>query len=217
MRRHGGFVKVSRLALPVAVLFGIGCSDAVAPGAIQGPNQELSGYEVSWSAMPTDIHLLRQAARAPALETYQVAFWARRDRPSYVAVNYVNGDPFLRFYIPKDGIKSTLEDRNIDARDSVRITVTIDPQTFAADFQPQGLQFDKRHPASLYFWYEHAEQDCNGDGVVDDADRAILSQLSMFRRPTAPSQWQKVISELTQGLPLVYTEMKHFSIYAVSW
>jgi len=210
-------LKVARVALPVTLLFGIGCSDAVAPRAIQGPNQELSGYEVSWTNMPTDIHVLRQAPTAPALETYQVVFWARRDRPSYVAVNYVSGDPFLRFYIPRDGIKSTLEDSRIDSRDSVRITVTIDPQTFAADFQPQGLQFDKRHPASLWFWYENADQDCNGDGVVDGLDRAILSQLSVFKRPIAPAQWQRVLSELTQGLPLVYTEMKHFSIYAVSW
>jgi hypothetical protein len=203
--------------VPLTLLFGIGCSDAVAPRAIQGPNDDLAGYEVSWSQMPTDINVLRQSPDAPALETYSVAFWARRDRASYVAVDYVNGDPFMRFYIPRDGIKSTLEDRRIDGRDSVLITVTIDPRTFAADFQPQGLQFDKRHPASLWFWYEHADQDCNGDGVVDDADRAILSQLSVFKRPTAPAEWQKVFSEVTQGLPLVYTQMKHFSIYAVSW
>jgi len=213
----GGFLKFVRVALPVALLFGIGCSDAVSPRDMPKPNEELAGYEVSWTNLPTDINLLRQSRTAPALETYQVGFWARKDRPSYIAVNYVNGDPFLRFYIPKDGLKSIPDDNRLAPRDSVWITIAIDPNTFAADFQPQGLQFDKRHPASLAFWYENADKDVNGDGVVDDADRAILSHLSVVKRPAGPAQWQQLISGLTQGLPVIYTEMKHFSIYAVSW
>ena len=66
--------------IPIMVMLAA-CSDAAAPTF----EQNIVGDVVGSTA---GLHILTQAPTAPALERYQVSFWARRNRASTVLVNY---------------------------------------------------------------------------------------------------------------------------------
>jgi len=233
----------ARIWLSLAiVVVAAACQDAIAPrdqlgGAGSVPH--MLGDAVGNPMQPYNMHILQQSVNAPALQTYQVSFWARKDRASSVVVNYADGAPFLRFDIPKDGLKGGPDNhadahgeheehdehrghdghdaRELHGKDSILITVTIDPVAFSVGLEPSGVTFSKDHPAMLALWYENADPDLNGDGVVDSADQAEAEQLSIWVRHAAPAPWMKLWSAEGAGQPFVWTALPHFSEYAVSW
>ena len=212
-----------RLAiLPVLV----GCQDAAAPlnePDVAGLEPGILGHEVGLPAESGEMHIPRQSPAAPPLEAYQVSFWARKDRASTVRVNYQPaagesvGQPFLRFHIPDGGLKAGPSEPHLGWRDSVFITLTIDSVNFSVEFQPSGVVFSKRTPASLVIWYENADPDLNGDGVVDAADQTLAEQLSLWSRQGRRARWRQLLSAGDATQRFVYTAVRHFSEFAVSW
>lgn len=206
------YMMLLTLALIVA-----GCSDQTGPSPL--------GAQPSFAEVVslTGTHVLRQSPTAPPLETYRVSFWARKDRASRVMVNYLPrsgqsaGEPFLLFYIPRYGLKQGPDRSHLNGRDSILITLTIDPDNFVVDFQPSGVVFDRRHRASLLLWYGNANPDLNGDGAVDATDEALREQLAIWTRHERQAPWQRLLSQTDPTLPFVFTELRHFSQYAVSW
>ncbi len=216
-----------RLRFRLAILLAlVGCQDAVTPldqPNVAGLGQGILGQVVGLPTPPAEMHIPRQSPTAPPLETYQVSFWARKDKASTVIVNYQPaaeesaGQPFLRFDIPAGGLKAGPDEPHLDRRDSVFITLTIDPDNFSVEFQPSGVVFSKRHPARLVIWYENANPDLNGDGVVDAADEVLGDQLALWTRHERPAPWRRLLSASDPALRFVYTELRHFSEYAISW
>jgi hypothetical protein len=208
-----------RLWLPVAVLLAVaGCRDAAGPVVESHALADLSA-----SIPSAGLHILQQAPTAPALETYEVSFWARKDRASTVIVNYLPvagesvGRPFLRFDIPSDGLQAGADGRRLRRRDAVYITLTIDPQTLSVNFAPSGVAFSRRHPATLAIWYGNADPDLNGDGTVDAVDQSLVEQLAIWGRPERPAPWLKAASQTEAGQQWIWAALYHFSEYAVSW
>src|SRR2546427_7814608 len=162
------------VALTLA-LVAAGCSDGTSPTAIQPPLAQAAS-ESSWS---TELHILQQAPTAPPLETYQVSFWARHDKESRVAVNYRPatgqsvGQPFLRFRIPKFGLKWGPDGARVEGTDSVLITLTIDTLNLSVDFQPSGVVFSDVFSAGLVGWDVDANPGLDGDGVVGSTDQML--------------------------------------------
>jgi hypothetical protein len=95
--------------------------------------------------------------------------------------------------------------------------LTVDPETFSVTFEPSGVVFSKRHPATLAIWYGNANPDLNGDGVVDATDQALAEQLALWVRHAEPAPWLKLLSATEAGQQWVWTALYHFSEYAVSW
>jgi len=219
------FTLTPRLWLPVTILLALaGCRDAAGPV----PVQSLLGQVVGAPVATAGTHILRHSPTAPALETYQVSFWARKDRASQVTVNYQPaagqsvGRPFLRFDIPRGGLKGGPHRPGPgrphgEKRDSVLITLTIDPDSLTVEFEPSGVVFSKKHPATLAIWYGNADPDLNGDGVVDATDQSLAEQLALWVRHAKPAPWLKLFSENETGQQWVWTALYHFSDYAVSW
>jgi hypothetical protein len=178
-----------------------------------------------WSRSPwaVGIPTLRQSPSAPPLETYQVAFVVSRTHGSSVTVNYLPvagqtvGDPFLRFSIPRRGLVAGAGGVPLAMNDSLTVTLTIDPVNFAVDFQPSGVVFSNRAPATLTLWYEHADPDCNGDGVVNSADQALQQGLTFYYKLAGGTAWAKQTTQNDPATPSVTTALHHFSEYAVSW
>jgi len=201
--------------IPIMVMLAA-CQDAAAPRF----EQNIMGDVVGSTA---GLHILTQASTAPALETYQVSFWARKDRASTVQVNYLPaagetvGHPFLRFDVPKDGLRTGGAGAHLHHRDSVLITLTIDPVNLTVDFEPSGVRFSGHRPATLAVWYGNANPDLNGDGVVDGADTDLASMIAIWGRPAKPAPWMKTLSKQLIGEQWVMGAIKHFSEYAVSW
>jgi hypothetical protein len=198
-----------------------GCADATGPrpAAMQPPVAQFT----SESGSLTDLHILQQAPTAPPLETYQVSFWARHDKESTVAVNYLPaagqsvGQPFLRFRIPKFGLKYGPDGRRLWGSDSVLITLTIDSLQLSVDFQPSGVVFSDVFSAGLVMWYVNANPDLNGDGVVNSTDQMLEQQLALSEEPTKVSGWFKTATRNDTTQKFVATDVYHFSQYAVAW
>lgn len=220
-----------RVGLPIALALFLGaCGDATAPLAPRydfAPSTGETGYATNpgtwrqpWSAgLPT----LRQSPSAPALETYRLTFVVARGHASTVTVNYlpVNGErvgrPFLSFYIPRTGLVAGASGGPLAKNDSLAITLTIDPVKFDVDFQPSGVVFSNNAPAVLTLWYENADPDCNGDGVVDSTDQALRQQLTFYYQMAGGTTWAKQHTHNDPTMPSVTTALYHFSEYAVSW
>ncbi len=181
-----------RLGLPFVILLAFaGCREPTA-----APNEpRVLGQLASVATADSGLHMLQQAPGAPPLETYQVSFWAYRGQASTVVVNYQRaagdtvGQPFLRFDIPKDGLRAGAEGVMLQPGDSVYVTLTIDSVAFSVNFQPSGVEFSKHSSGRLTLWYENANPDLNGDGVVDATDQALLLQLALWCRPAGNSPW----------------------------
>jgi len=202
-----------------------GCRDVAAP-----PSAPVSARpQLSWSvdsaslvAFPPEVHILRQAPSVPPLETYQTSFWAYDGEASGVTVNYqpaageLVGQPFLRFDIPKNSIAAGAGGQRTSRGDSVLVTVIIDPVTFTVDFQPSGVWFCNGIPARLTIWYENADPDLNGDGVVDSVDQLLQQQIAVWYH-AGMMHWVPLSSANDPTLPSVSTVLYHFSEYAVSW
>ena len=206
------------LWLPAAVILVLaGCQDATGP--VDPSHAPAYDYN-AWSA-GVEPNYLRQAPTAPALETYEVSFWAHFGQASTVTVNYLPtggesvGQPFLRFEIPRNGLTTDANGKRLRRGDSVLVTLTIDPDEFEVDFQPSGLRFARGGPARLTFWYQNADPDLNGDGVVDAIDAACSEQIALWG--TVGARWVKLPTDVDRTLPSVSAVLPHFSEYAVSW
>ncbi len=210
-----------RLWLPVAILLAFaGCRDAAAPL----DEHNVTGDVVSALTSYGDMHILRQSPTAPPLETYQVSFWASNDEASTVTVNYQPaagrsaGRPFLRFDIPRGALRAGPHGLHLGRRDSVLITLTIDPASFSVEFEPSGLVFSRKHPATLAIWYGNADPDLNGDGVVDATDQTLAAQLAIWgRHAKRAARWRETSSHTETGQQWVSAALHHFSEYAVCW
>jgi hypothetical protein len=205
--------------IPLAVaLFAAACSDSM------GPLPTAASPSFSYVAGDsTTLHVLRQSPSAPPLATYRVSFWARHDMESTVAVDYLPAagqsveQPFLRFRIPKFGLKTGPDGARLWGADSVFITMTIDSVKFAVDFEPSGVTFSDVFAAGLIIWYANANPDLNGDGVVDAADQACEQQLALSEQPAKMTGWFKTATKNDATQKYVAAELYHFSQYAVAW
>ena len=202
-----------------------GCRDIAAPPSppvSARPQLDWTGDAASQVSSPPEVHILRQAPGAPLLETYQTSFWAYDGEASGVTVNYqpapgqLVGQPFLRFDIPKNALAAGAGGERTSRGDSVLVTVIIDLVTFTVDFQPSGVLFSNGIPARLTIWYENADPDLNGDGVVDSVDQMLQQQIALWYHDGA-MHWVPLASANDPTVPSVSTVLYHFSEYAPSW
>lgn len=206
-----------RRALIPLTLLAAACSDQV------GPSLAAPALNAQRGAPSTSLPILQQSATAPALATYRVDFWAYVGQSSLVTVRYeptagqLVGDPFLRFEIPRNSLVAGGGGVALRRGDSVAMTLTIDPNRFAVDFQPSGVVFSTNAPARLALWYGNANLDLNGNGVLDGNDRTLVDQLAIWYQLSPSSSWFKQLSKNDPTQTLVGTELYHFSEYAVSW
>ena len=211
------------LAIPLALA---GCRDLTAPPS----EQQAAGRQLSMTAQlaceptaPPEVHILQEAPGAPPLETHQVSFWIYQGEASTITVNYqpaageLVGQPFLRFDVPKHGLVAGADGAPLERGDSVAVTLTIDSVSFAVAFQPSGLLFSTHFPATLAMWYENANPDLNGDGVVNAVDDSLKQQLTIWNQAEQTYPWLKVSSENDTTEARVSTVLYHFSEYAVLW
>ncbi len=207
-----------RIGLPITLLLALGgCREAAAPVEQLDSSPHVSA-DNAWSSsagLPT----LRQSPAAPPLQAYQVSFVAA----NALGLNYrprpgqSQGDPFLRFKIPINGLVAGANGVPLNRGDSVLITLTVDSVYFRVEFQPSGVLFSKSSPAQLAIWYQDANPDLNGDGVVNAVDDSLRQQLAIYTQNQATDPWKQLSSKNDTTQQYVASDVYHFSEYAVSW
>lgn len=184
------------------------CSDA------NGPEQDIRDE--------TELNFLRFAASAPPLVTSDTTFWAVRGEDRTLELFFQPALPgedpekFLDLKIPGDA--SLILSSGVPVADSVPIRVVVDPQRLLVSLSPSGLQFGTENPAELRLEYEEADDDLNGDGVVDAEDDAIKDlELSFWRQEGQGDPWIKIGSIHVKDLERFEANLAGFSGYAVAW
>jgi len=224
-------MSVRRSLIPLALaVFAARCADGPHPTGVQQP---LAPHLVPWAGgsapqftaigafLGQVVNGAVQAAPTGglSLDRYSASFWAVRGQQRSVQINYLSstGDtsaPFLGLTTTDPAWVPVLGD--LAPGDSVLITVTIDPSNIKISLEPTGLLFGD--PAQLQVSYGGAGGDLNGDGVVDDADAYIESQLlGIWYREGVDSTWTKVSASQSLLDKSFTVALPHFSEYAVCW
>lgn len=226
-------MSARRALIPLALaLLAAGCSDDRQPTGVQPPPAAAPHF-LRW-ADPASLRFSAVGAvSSPAaggvfgaslsggisLDRYTAAFWAVRGEQRSVQINYLSstGDTSFAFlkltiadpiYVPGRG--------DLAPGDSVLIMVTIDTLNIKVSLEPTGLLFGD--PAQLQISYGGADGDLNGDGVVDEADADIETQLlGLWYREGEESAWTRVSASQSLSDKSFISALAHFSEYAVSW
>jgi hypothetical protein len=226
-------MSVRRSLIPLALaLFAARCTNGPHPTAVEQPAAPTphflrwaGGSAPQFSAvgalagLPGGGALRASLSAGLQLDRYTASFWAVRGEPRSVQINYLSatGDTssaFLRLTTTDPAYVPGLGD--LAPGDSVLITVTIDPDNIKVSLEPTGLLFGE--PGQLQISYGGADGDLNGDGVVDDTDTYIESQLlGLWYREGTNGVWEPIpaVQELA-GKSFV-SALPHFCEYAISW
>jgi hypothetical protein len=128
------------------------------------------------------------------------SFWAVRGEERRLELRYADssgpgGPEFLEFRVRDESLLRRPDGTAFQEGDSILITVNVDPGgRFVFDFQPSGLEFNPLEPAELEVNTELADQDLNGDGVVNEADDRIKQGLSIWKQEASGAPWLQLQS-----------------------
>lgn len=185
----------------------VACSDA------SGPAQQR-----------LDLNFLRPALTAPQVANPVVAFYAKKGQDVEAIMWYRKhaGRPdsteFMRFRLQDNSLLARPDGSAFAPGDSVLITITLaDPQRLIIDMQPSGLRFSPVKPAELKLSFEEADEDLNEDGVVNEADGAIVGQFAIWKRERSGDPWLKLGSLVEIGTHEVKAFINGFTGYAIAW
>jgi hypothetical protein len=185
-----------KMLVALGLLATAACTDITGP-PVDGPHDEFAAALAradSRAGASVGDHILEHAPTAPALETYELSFWAVRGRARYVQIRYkgnkadghdgdpavdrqavgaVDGEVFLSLYIPWNALSRYPDGERIRWGERVLITISVDPSELYVSLEPSGLRFNRRARPWLYVSYNGANPDFDGDGNVDRVDQYI--------------------------------------------
>ncbi len=155
------------------------------------------------------------------LDRYRVSFWAVKGKTRWIQINYLGGfstQPFLRLVIPRGALYRYPDGSRVGRRDSVLVTVLVDPKRIRVELEPSGLRFSRWRAARLQIWYAGVNGDFNGDGVVDRQDAFIerhLLGIWVQEEPGGP--WTVMAAEHSTRGKWFKVKLPHFSGYEVAF
>lgn len=176
----------------------------------------------SWAAPCQRTEILANPAPPAQLSgTFESSFWAVRgeDRVLQIGYEYDGATyPLLEFQVPSKALHKRPEGTRFSKGDSILISVSLDLTRLFASFEPSGLRFSNKHPATLRVWYTAAGGDLNGDGTLDDGDGQIESSLlGLWTQEEDGDAWVAVDAEHSSSEDLFEASIYHFTNYAVGW
>lgn len=172
--------------LAVGCLVLAACESTTEPEVIQVDENELQ-----FLMFPADL--------AP-LVTREGSFWAVAGDDRSLVLRYApepgdddEGEEFLEFKVPGDGLSRRPDGTRFQEGDSILITVRVDSQNRVLfDFEPSGLTFDPDHPAELEITYRRIGGDLDGDGDEDDDDRDFELNLRIWKQERPGDPWRQL-------------------------
>ncbi|MDH4350526.1 MAG: hypothetical protein OEW56_05210, partial [Gemmatimonadota bacterium] len=166
------------------------------------------------SATTTEPVMIRQAADAPPLHTYDTTFTAVQGEANTFVVFYDDpdregvweGEVFFKLDIPRDAQFMDEDGSPVATGDTVAIRAVIDPTQFLVRFSPHGSLFNGRKPALLSFYLVYAELHTGDDAVPD-----------IWYQPVEGEPWTPSATSYEWKSNRLKITLDHFSNYAVAW
>lgn len=171
----------------------------------------------------SSLTFLRFDAAALPLVTFEGSFWAVAGRNTELVLRYQpesgqhEGERFLEFKVPGNGLLRRPDGRAFANGDSVQIQVVVDNSgRFLFHFEPAGLQFDPDHPAELRVEYRRADPDLNGDGRVDSEDESFELRLDIWKQERPGLPWNRLGTVRFKDNDEVRAQITGFTGFAVA-
>ena len=197
-------VRALTAILALAVL--AGCQELSSPGD--------EGVEES------DLTFIRVGPNAPPLEADSIVFYAVRGETREGEMRYRTAEYNGKCLLLRIPARSLLRHPNGDpvvGDDSVRIVVRLaDEGRFQFSFEPSGLVFDPDVPAQLEVRYTWADLDFNGDGTVNDRDKADAERIAFWHQAIPGAKWKKIPTSHLINAVEARAEVLGFSQYALA-
>lgn len=202
----------------------VGLVVALAMAGCSAETESPTGAVHVGAASSSQPHFLTVDASAPPLATETVSFWAVRGQTREGEIRYQprpgagTGNRLVRLKLDKRSLVRRPDGTPIAPGDSLLITLTVvDAARMVVEFEPTGLVFAPNREAQLTFWYLEADQDFNGDGLINAADASIESGFAIWGQETPADPWQPLVSILDSHENEVETEIPGFTRYAVAY
>ena len=195
-----------------AVLAGLilSCSDSSEPDA--GDSKD-----------PAQLNIIRLADTSPPLLNAVDSFYAGRGEDREVRIFFADveggeGEEYLRLRINARSLLARPDGTPFQEGDSVLVHVqVVDPTQLLFDLQPTGLRFSTADPAELKIHYDHANDDFNDDGRVDQEDDSIETTLGIWRQENPGDPFVRLGSAVVEDLKEIDGDLQGFSRYALAY
>ena len=198
-------------ALAVGVALMMGCLDINAPFSSSAGEED-----ATWAAVVAQMPggTLKQASSAPALESNTQVFPLVQGSGGMIKVYYTDPDPndevepdwLLKIQVPESTQLVDPSGRMLEEGDTLLVSVTPDPTSFMAHFEPHGTRFMGKHPVKLAFSFRH--------GDLGDQDPG---KLAIWYRATEADKWTRMLTEVDKRGSMILMDLEHFSNYAVAF
>lgn len=193
----------------LVALLAIACTDANR-ALPSGPIAAARSTAAAGADQTGTPQVLRFAAGAPKLETYDTTFTVVQGVPSTHAIRFrdVWRTPYLVLAIPADAQFVDAKGNPLPDGATVGLRVRPDAKTLEVAFGPHGSTFgsERGTPAVLTLFFTYADR-----SGVD------LSTTGLWHRASSADALQSVASFLDLSSLLVYGDVWHFSNYAVAY
>lgn len=199
-----------RLAIVALVASTLSCSDSSGP---------TSGETKS----PTELTIVRLATASPPLFNPVDSFYAKRGENREVRIFFADvegqaGEEYLRLRVDAPSLLARPDGTLFQDGDSILIhVVVVDPTQLLFEMQPSGLRFSSTAPARLTIHYDHANDDFNEDGKVDQEDNSIETTLGIWRQETLTDPFVRLGSAVFKDLKEIDADLDGFSRYALAY
>ncbi len=197
-----------------------GCGDDTRLTSITAPTSPQMARSVSSSE--DDPTFVQYTATTPPA-TRDTSFWAVRGQDRRLEIYYEStipgekGEKLMKFRVREGSLRQRPDGSLIAFGDSVLISVRVDTEEgLVFDFQPSGLRFSTYEPAEIDISFSLADQDLNGDGVVDRHDKATERQLAIWQQEATLDPWMRLPSMLTPPEDKVSADVLGFTRFALA-
>jgi len=170
-----------------------------------------------------DLQFVRFPPDLVPLITREGSVWAVAGENAELVLRYTpepgesEGEEFLEFRVPGDGLALRPDGSRFENGDSVLITVRVDEQNrFIFEFGPSGLTFDKDHPAELRIRYRRVVRDLDGDGDEDDDDRALETKLRIWKQERPGDPWKQLGTVKIEELKELEAKITSFTGFCIA-
>ena len=170
------------------------------------------------------LHFLQSQPATPTFTQNPVTFWAVQGQDRRAEITYSmgrSGNQTIQLAMLRIRPRTQMTRPNgtlLAPGDSILITMTVvDLQKLIVQFEPSGLRFGGRDPATLTMSYRFTDHDLNHDGVVDAADAAIVATFSIFKQESNTLPWNIVRSTLTADAEQISANIPGFTNYVIAY